>query len=109
MIFNYWGEERDEGVPVVQLSPLQNICPSSIAKDPPPPSLSLSPREVAWPIRDGQVRARPGPSVIKRPSCAVTCGAGASIIRDDPVSAPSEERARTLAGQLRVKPLAEFL
>ncbi|TWW58729.1 hypothetical protein D4764_06G0002590 [Takifugu flavidus] len=72
-------------------------------KDGPP-----SPREVAWPIQDGQVRARPGPSVIKRPSCAVTSGAGASIIHDDPVSAPSEERARTLTGQPRVKPRAEF-
>lgn len=69
----------------------------------------LSPHEVAWPIQDGQVRASPGPSVIKRSSCAVTSGAGASIIHDDPVSAPSKEHARTLMGQLRVTPRAEYL
>ncbi|CAG11462.1 unnamed protein product [Tetraodon nigroviridis] len=75
-----------------------------MAKTPSPPF-----REVARPIQDGQVCARPGPSVIRRPSCAVTSGTGASIIHDNPVSAPSEEHARTLTGQLRVTPCVEYL
>lgn len=105
MIFNYWREERSGGVPVVQLSllsPLQNICPSNMATAP------LSPREVACPIQDGQVCAGPGLSVIKRPSCAVTFGIEAGVIHD-PVSAPLEEHAQTLTGQLRVKPRTEYL
>lgn len=105
MIFNYWREERNGGVPVVQLSllsPLQNICPSNVAAAP------LSPREVARPAQDEQVCAGPGPSVIKRPSCAVTSGIGAGVIHD-PVSAPSEGHTQTLTGQLRVKPRMEYL
>lgn len=50
----------------------------------------------------------PAPSVIKRPSCAVTSGTEAGVIRD-PVSAPSEEGTQTLTGQLRVKPRTEYL
>lgn len=105
MIFNYWREERNRGVPVEQLSllsPLQNICPSNVAAAP------LSLREVACPAQDGQVCAGPGPSVIKRPSCAVTSGIGAGVIHD-PVSAPSEGHTQTLTGQLRVKPRLEYL
>lgn len=105
MIFYYWREERNGGVPVVQLSllsPLQNICPSNMATAP------LSPREVACPIQDGQVCAGPGPSVIKRPSCAVTSGIEAGVIHD-PVSAPLEEHTQTLTGQLRVKQRMEYL
>lgn len=105
MIFYYWREERNGGVPVVQLSllsPLQNICPSNMATAP------LSPREVACPIQDGQVCAGPGPSVIKRPSCAVTSGIEAGVIHD-PVSAPLEEHTQTLTGQLRVKLRMEYL
>lgn len=74
------------------LSPLQNICPSNVAASP------LSPREVACPVQDGQVCAGPGPSVIKRPSCAVTSGIEAGVIHD-PVSAPSEGHTQTLTGQ----------
>lgn len=105
MIFNYWREERNGGVPVVQLSllsPLQNICPSNVA------AASLSPNEVACPAQDGQVWAGPGPSVIKQPSCAVTSGIEAGVIHD-PVSAPSEGHTQTLTGQLRVKPCMEYL
>lgn len=105
MIFNYWRDERSGGVPVVQLSlpsPLQNICPSNVAAAP------LSPREVACPAQDGQVCAGPGPSVIKRPSCAVTSGVEAGVIHD-PVSAPSKGLTQTLTGQLRVKPRMEYL
>lgn len=105
MIFNYWREERNGGVPVVQLSllsPLQNICPSNVA------AAFLSPCEVACPAQDGQVWAGPGPSVIKQPSCAVTSGIEAGVIHD-PVSAPSEGHTQTLTGQLRVKPCMEYL
>ncbi|TNN89424.1 hypothetical protein EYF80_000027 [Liparis tanakae] len=73
-----------------------NICPSNVAASP------LSPREVACPAQDGQVCAGPGPSVIKRPSCAVTSGIEAGVIHD-PVSAPSEGHTQTLTGQLRVR------
>ncbi|KAM7394379.1 hypothetical protein PAMP_021186 [Pampus punctatissimus] len=48
-------EERNGGVPVVQLSllsPLQNICPSNMAE------ASLSPREVACPAQDGQSKGQ---------------------------------------------------
>ena len=83
-------------------SPLQNICLSNVAAAP------LSPREVACPAQDGQVCAGPGPSVIKRPSCAVTSGTEAGVIHD-PVSAPSEGQTQTLTGQLRVKPRMEYL
>lgn len=105
MIFNYCREEGSGGVPVARLSllsSLHNICPSNVAAAP------LSPREVACPAQDGQVCAGQGPSVIKRPSCAVTSGKEAGVIHD-PVSAPSEGHTQTLTGQLRVKPRMEYL
>lgn len=113
MIFNYGARRARNGrgrrSSAVSL-PLRrrkqtHICPSQCR--------GFSLREVArpplqTPTRDGQVRACPAPSVIKRPSCAVTSGgAKAGVIRD-PAPAPSEERTQTLTGRPRVKPCAEY-
>lgn len=84
------------------LSPLQNICPSNVA------AASLSLPEVAFPAQEGQVCAGPGPSVIKRPRCAVTSSVEVGVIRD-PVSAPLVGHTQTLTGQLRVKPGVEYI
>lgn len=77
------------------LSPFQNICPSNVSV------ASFPPHEVACHAWDGQVCAGPGPSVIKRPSCAVTSDIEAGVIHD-PVPAPSEGHAQTLTGLLRL-------
>lgn len=55
-------------------------------------------------------RCAPGqaPLSLSGPAVPSRLAQGASIIHDDPGSAPSEERARTLTGRPRVKPRAEF-
>lgn len=86
----------------MQLSLLQNICPSRMAKTPPPRSPPPF-HEVAWPIQDGQVGAMPGPPLsLSGPAVLVTSGAGGRASSTmTPVSAPSEVHARTLTGQLK--------
>lgn len=111
MIFNYGARGRETGGgAVAQLSLLlsgkktkptsvpRNVAPSTEAFLPvrSPTLPSPPPTTPPHPTRDGQVRVCPAPSVIKRPSCAVTSGgAEAGVIRD-PVPAPSEDRGADL-------------
>lgn len=88
----------------MQLSLLRNICPSSMAKTPPPPHLPPSERSPGL-SRMGRCAPGRAPLSLRGPAVLSRLAQGPSIIHDDPASAPppphSEEHARTLTVQLK--------